>query len=434
MAAGAIDYSELIKEDQVHARVYYDDAIFRDEMDRIFSRNWVYVGHESEVAEPGEFAGRWMGLQPVILVRDRNRRLHLLLNRCRHRSNTVCQLERGNAAGGFRCAYHGWTYAASGELIGMPYPVGYAPGDFRKEDYGLIEVALDSYRGFLFGHLNPDGRTLREHLGAATRLLDQALYLAPDGELVLRSGILKHKYRANWKMTMENVLDAYHPPILHQSAFHLDSGKSFNWDSIYGPGGNARTRDLGDGHGQIDFTAQNRKSGGFFFQGLRGDVPVEAQRAYVEGLERRLGKERAAQVLGDSDPHFSVFPNFNYLPPGQVRLIRPVSVDETHIYYFPALLKGAPDEINRERVRRNGYMHGPAGLVAPDDIDVYERNQDALRARKDEWLLLRRGIRTEQREADGSRVGMAFEETTQRGIWRHYRSLMASPPAGSAEP
>jgi phenylpropionate dioxygenase-like ring-hydroxylating dioxygenase large terminal subunit len=433
MAAEKISYDELVKEDRVHGRLYYDEAIFHEEMDKIFSRNWVYVGHESEVAEPGEFAGRWIGLQPVILVRDRQRRLHLLLNRCRHRSNTVCQLERGNAAGGFRCAYHGWTYAASGELIGMPYPVGYAPGDFSKADHGLLEVALESYHGFLFGHLNPDGRSLLEHIGAASTLLDQVIDLAPDGEVMLRAGMLKHKYRANWKMTMENVLDAYHPPILHQSAFHLDSGKSFNWDSVYGPEGSARVRDLGDGHGQIDFTAQNRKTG-FFFQGLRGDVPAAAQNAYAEGLVRRLGKQRAAEVNGDSDPHFSIFPNFNYLPPGQVRLIRPVSVDETHIYYFPALLKGAPDEVNRERIRRSGYMHGPSGLVAPDDIDVYERNQEAFKARKDEWLILRRGVRTQRRDEDGFLVGMAYEETTQRGLWSHYRRMMTQTRPGDQEP
>jgi len=202
MAAGKISYDTLVKEDQVHSRLYYDEAIFQEEMDRIFSHNWVYVGHETEVVEPGEFVGRWIGLQPVILVRDRQRRLHLLLNRCRHRSNTVCQLERGNAAGGFRCAYHGWTYAASGELIGMPYPGGYAPGDFDKAEHGLLEVALEGYQGFLFGHLNPDGRSLLEHIGAASTLLDQVINLAPEGEVMLRAGMLKHKYRANWKMTI----------------------------------------------------------------------------------------------------------------------------------------------------------------------------------------------------------------------------------------
>ncbi|MBF6569767.1 MAG: aromatic ring-hydroxylating dioxygenase subunit alpha [Candidatus Binataceae bacterium] len=430
MAGAAIDYQDLVRRDQVHARLYYDPAIFEEEMDKIFSHHWVYVGHESEVAEPGEFVCRWLGLQPVILVRDRKRQLHLLMNRCRHRSNTICQVERGNAAGGFRCAYHGWTYSPSGELTGLPYSVGYDSRDFRKEDYGLIRVTIESCHGFIFGNLNPGGHSLLAQIGAARPLLEQVINLAPAGEVMLRAGLLKHKYRANWKMTMENVLDAYHPPVLHQTAFHLGTGKSFNWDSVYGPEGNARTRDLGNGNGQIDFNAQNRKSG-FFFQGLKGDIDESAQRAYHAGLAKRLGQERVAQVLGDSDPHFSIFPNFNYLPPGQVRLIRPVSIDETHIYYFPVMLKDAPIEINRERIRRSGYMHGPAGLVAPDDIDVYERNQEALKARQDEWVILRRGLRTEQREEDGSIVGMAYEETTQRGLWRHYRQLMTRDANGA---
>ena len=421
MSAARIDYRELVRDDRIHGRLYYDEEIFREEMERIFSRVWVYVGHESEVAEPGEFVTRWIGSQPVILVRDNRRSLNLLLNRCRHRGNTICQIEKGNAGGGFRCAYHGWTYANNGDLVGVTYGAGADPRDFRKEDYGLNRVALESYKGFLFGNLNPNGTSLESQLGRSIRLIDQILDQSPTGEVTVRGGALKHMYRANWKMAVENVVDSYHPLFLHSSTFKMiDSAGKFDWDSIYGPGGNARVRDLGNGHAQIDFSAQNRKAGSF----LHSPISATARKDYVEGLAARIGRERASDILADGDPHFEIFPNFNYLPPGEIRIIRPVGVAETHIYYFPVLFKGAPDEINLERHQQVCLLHGSAGVIAPDDIDVYERNQEGFRARADEWLILNRGIRSEVREEDGAIVGMAYEETTQRGIWREYRDLM----------
>src|SRR5579884_2824017 len=144
---------DYVREDRVHGRVYYDPAIFELEMERIFGRCWVYVAHETEISEPGDYRATTIGLQPVIVTRDADSgAIQVLYNRCRQRAATVCQDEAGTAHY-FRCAYHGWTYNNRGELIGVPYRQGYGPA-FTSAEYGLVRVPrVASYRGFIFASL-----------------------------------------------------------------------------------------------------------------------------------------------------------------------------------------------------------------------------------------------------------------------------------------
>src|SRR6266849_5234660 len=128
-----VDYQELIQSDRINGRIYYDPAIFREELEKIWYREWIYVAHESEVPEPGDYVTRQLGLQPVIVSRDEERKIHPMLNRCMHRGNTVCQSDRGNSHA-FRCAYHGWTYDNRGALVGVPRAAGIDASrlDFRE--------------------------------------------------------------------------------------------------------------------------------------------------------------------------------------------------------------------------------------------------------------------------------------------------------------
>ena len=121
LAEGLTDYTAMVQPDRVHGRVYYDPDIFNDELERLWYREWVYVGHDSEVPESGDYCTKRIGAQPLIMSRSGDGAVHVLLNRCAHRGNTVCQETSGNA-NTFRCAYHGWTYRNSGELLGVPFP------------------------------------------------------------------------------------------------------------------------------------------------------------------------------------------------------------------------------------------------------------------------------------------------------------------------
>ena len=91
MLSTRTDYNELVQDDRVSGRVYYDSAVFEEELEKIWYRDWIYIAHESEIPEPGDYVTRRIGLQPVIVSRDEDRAVHLLLNRCMHRGNTYAR-------------------------------------------------------------------------------------------------------------------------------------------------------------------------------------------------------------------------------------------------------------------------------------------------------------------------------------------------------
>ena len=201
---------------RVHRDVYVDPAVFEAELSRIFARTWVYVGHESEVAQPGSFTTTTIGRQPVILTRTESGEVVVLLNRCTHRAATVCQERRGQTRF-FRCPYHGWSFRPDGTLVGFTFADGYDDPDLCVGDFTLGRAArVDSYRGFVFASLAADGPSLAEHLGNAAPYIDLLADLSPNGQLQLgTAGESRYSYPGNWKIQCENGVDGYHANFVH---------------------------------------------------------------------------------------------------------------------------------------------------------------------------------------------------------------------------
>ncbi len=190
----------------------------------------------------------------------------------------------------------------------------------------------------------------------------------------------------------------------------------------------ALSRYLGGGHALFDFRPLQRQMGKALNLNSRAkaDGTTGARKAYAEAMARRYGQEKAQEILQDGPPHCYIFPNLIFIQL-QVRRIQPVSAGETSIYYQPALLKGVSAEINTARLREHEWFFGPAGFGSPDDLDIFERQQLALQARANEWLVLRRGLHRERVEEGGIRTGHIADEGHVRGIWRHYQQLMLQP-------
>jgi len=104
-----LSIADRVQADRVHTSLYTDPALFEQEMDKVFASTWVWVAHASEIPEAGSYKNTTIGRQPVIVVRDRKQKVHVLLNRCRHRAATVCEGKKGKA-NSFVCPYHGWSY------------------------------------------------------------------------------------------------------------------------------------------------------------------------------------------------------------------------------------------------------------------------------------------------------------------------------------
>jgi phenylpropionate dioxygenase-like ring-hydroxylating dioxygenase large terminal subunit len=414
-----IDYDYLVQDDKVHGDIYTSQDVFEDEMEKIFHRWWVFVGHASEIPEPGDYVLRWIGRQSVIMCRDEDGQVRLLMNRCRHRANAVCQHEKGNA-NYFRCWYHGWTYSNTGDLIGVPYPTGYDDA-FRKEDYGLTPAPrMGNYRGFIYGSLSPTGVSFDEYLGNAKAMIDVFCDLSPMGEIEVRAGVNKGSFKGNWKFV---GMDGYHVNFTHASVMDIRrrrTGVSFDISSD--SSGNV-TRDMGGGHVRLDYW-QGRKDNAD--QYLSPYMSTAWGREYVESLEQKLGKERARELLVVGSPHMGMWPNLQLIDT-QIRLMRPIAADLTEVYMFPTLLKGVPPEVNAKRLRAHESFFGPAGNGSPDDYEMFERNQVGLSCQVDPWLLLSRGRHRERREPDGTLVGNYSDEVSQRGQLRQWKHVMTLP-------
>ena len=411
----APDWEALIEPDRVHGSLYTDPAIYEAELERIWYRTWVYVGHESEVPEPNDYVVKSIGPQPIIMSRDKQGEIHLLLNRCAHRANLVCDAPKGNSSA-FRCPYHGWTFSNTGKLLGYPFNSGYG-GTEEKKNLGLGRVArVESIHGFVFGSFAEDGPTLLEHLGGAADAFDRLVALSPSGKVEISAGWLQHKAKANWKMLLENETDGYHPQFVHSSIFSVaDSGIG----DLYGEKSTAVARDLGGGHSENDLRPEFRRIGqplGWF-----GTDPARVP-DYVSQLEAAHGVDKARDVLIDGAPHTMIFPNL-FIAEIQMFVLQPLAVDLTVQHVTAVQFPGCPD-MNRRLLQQTIGSVGPAGFLLADDSEMYERNQRGVQALTPEWLQLKRGTHRERHDENGYLIGDATDEVPQRGIWRHYRELM----------
>ncbi|MFM0394942.1 aromatic ring-hydroxylating oxygenase subunit alpha [Paraburkholderia phytofirmans] len=428
--SNALDVSWLIQKDRIHSDVYLDADIFEREIDILFSRHWISIGHEGEIPGHGDYRQRLIGRQPVIFLRDDSGTVRVLMNRCTHRGNAVCQNERGNSKG-FTCSYHGWRFRLNGELATVPFPDRYG-GDFDKSALHLRQPAqVASHRGFVFATLNPDEVPLTEWLGPRVLAeLDDIADLSPLGELLVNAGVHRLKFRANWKLMIENAIDGYHAGSVHRSYNESIAARTgVNLASLATSSAPARIVDLGNGHCAWDsraLLAAGAKS--LPTMQSKGD----AARAYEAALIERHGKDRAAHLLSKSGSHLYIFPNFSYVG-SHFRLFQPVSASETRVQLFPILLKGAPPDINARRLRMHEGFYGPAGIGGQsDDIEIFERNQLGLAARTDPWSIISRGIHLETRHDDGTVSGQITDELSNRTLWKRWRDLMTQPSEESA--
>jgi len=405
----------MVRPDRVHRALYSDPAIFDLEMQRLFGRAWLLLGHESQIPAAGDFFTTRMGREPVIVARHADGSVKVMINRCSHRGSTVCDEARGHRAE-FACPYHGWTYRTDGSLRFVPLAQGYGTDiERQKNELGLVKVPrVESYRGFLFASLAADGPSLSDFLGPMSSSFDDMVDRAPDGEVEVAGGVFKHAYHGNWKLVLENHLDGLHPNYVHASSVEAARGApdpaqqekyadiairqmrqngapEAVWESI-----GIWTTDFG--HGYLgDYHSDSRLVVGM-------DNPVFA--GYRERLEKNIGKERAAKVLGVTRWNSIVYPNCSFMGQfRQLRIVHPLAVDRTVVYTYSFRLKGAPEQMYRDTIAFANVVNGTASWVLTDDLEIYERVQKGLTAQASDWVYVARGLGGDVEDAGRTRRG-----------------------------
>jgi phenylpropionate dioxygenase-like ring-hydroxylating dioxygenase large terminal subunit len=404
----------LVRPGAVHRRVYSDPAIFALEMARIFARAWIYVGHESQVAKPGDFITATVAQQPVIVLRHDDGSVRALRNRCGHRGALVVTQRCGHASL-LRCPYHGWTFRTDGALDAIPVADGY-DASFDRATHGMAALPrVASYRGFIFASLAADGPDLADFLGEARGALDNMVERAPDGALEIAGGAFRAVQRNNWKIYLENLHDGLHAQVVHAAsiaaarAVAAGDGPAFALDVVAANG--TPLRDMAALQVNCYPRGHSDMRG---FRKTRDTTPEHAD--YEAALARRLGSEGSERVLGDNRHNALVYPSFSVHPAfQQLRVIIPERVDRTVIEVWCLRMKGAPAVMHRRTIAFANAVHSPASIVKVDDLEAYERVQQGLAGGPD-WVSLDRGL-------ERAGLATALDERfirNQYAAWRDY--------------
>ncbi len=350
----------------VNRNIYVDREIYEQELEKIFARCWCYLGHESQVPNPGDFVASYIGEDPVLVVRDSRGKIGAFLNTCRHRGMRVCRADEGNAAA-FTCTYHGWTYGNDGKLVGVPGYKEYYYEELDMEQWGLVPVAqVDSYKGMIFGTFDANATSLPEYLGDMTFYLDILIDRREGGSEII-GGVHKWIMPCNWKFAAENFGgDGYHFPITHISAFASGARRDQAIRRATGIGTESTQFVVSPGNGHNVMTGVHN--------GVPPEGPTELFDDYIvqifPEMEERLGPLRARMSGGVGN----IFPNMSFLRGGgsgahTLRVWHPRGPDKIEVWSWAIVDKKAPPEIKEANRFYCTGSFSPGGIFEMDDAE-----------------------------------------------------------------
>lgn len=405
----------LVEEDREHHRfrvrrsTMTSPEIFALEIERVFGHSWLYVGHESEVREPGDYVRRPVGGRPVFMVRSsKTGEVNVFHNSCTHRGAVVCRKDSGNAKV-FQCFYHAWSFNTDGELVGVPDRDAYGDGlDFSM--LGLRPVArVQSYRGFVFASFDPDIVDLVDYLAGATEYLDLVVDAAGDAEII--RGTNEYAIDANWKLLVENSIDGYHAAPTHDTYFKylvaLGTDLSTGVDGV--------GRSLGNGHAVIEYRAPWGRPVAKWEPMFGEEAREEIARLRADLVER-FGGERARR-MSESNRNLFIYPNLivNDIMAVTVRTFMPVTPDRMTVTAWELARRDELPQLRQRRLDSFLTFLGPGGFATPDDIEALESCQQGFRSGGVEWNDISRGMARDPHAAD---------EEQMRAFWRRWNEQM----------
>ena len=424
--------------DLTHGRI--DRSIFTDprtyelELERVFARCWLFLGHESLLPRANDYFTTYMGQDPVIVTKKPDGTIGCYLNMCRHRGNRVCRADAGNARA-FTCPFHGWTFSNDGRLSNVP---GYKEIYLEKLDldaHGLVPVAqIASYKGLLFATFNADAPSLTDYLGDMAWYLDMILDRRAGG-IEFIGGAHKWLVRCNWKFPADNFIgDSYHGPVSHKSAWTSGFEGMPRRKSGYGYEG--FQVNPGGGHGFGTRWAESKE----VYVSMALPEFEAYERSRMDEAEQRLGALRGVHF---SPMHATIFPNMSLLwQGGAMRIWHPKGPNLTEAWGWCFVDKNAPDAHKAEIRVHELQRHGTSGTWEADDVDNWMQcsSSSAGYVARQYPQNLEMGLGDEIEDPKAihpdirGRLGKFQSEINQRGFYRRWAELMDDPAPPRVNP
>ncbi|WP_313296045.1 aromatic ring-hydroxylating dioxygenase subunit alpha [Diaphorobacter sp.] len=438
---------------EVQMRALSDPELYEMEMERIFGKIWVFLGHESEIPNSGDFVTRDMGSDSVLVTRDKSGEVHVLLNLCSHRGMRISTLDAGNTQI-HTCIYHGWAFCPNGAFLGAPVEKEMMHGKMTsKEQLGLKKARVTLYGGLIFATWNIEGPSFEEFLGDAKWYYD-ILFKRTDKGLEVLGPPQRFTVRANWKAAGEqSAADGYHTLTLHRWLGEV--GNYSKKGEGEGSGGDLSPEmygvEVSSPHGHalrcIDLGRKIRRMTGLDPDVLSVDEKLNAlppagmTKDMVEQLKRNLTPGQL-QVQTSMPPQVGgIFPNvlfgFVYIPQADGSVVGsmtmhayvPKGPDKLEFVNWIFAEKDAPQELRDKMLRQTIQLFGTSGMVEQDDSDTWPHMTLAAKGAQGKKMTLKYQAVYETGAPNGwpgpGIVNEGFtKDDTQWHWWLYWRQLM----------
>ena len=411
-----------MRDGKIHSSVYTDAGLFQLEMDKLFHSRWLFLAHESQLSEPGSFVTGRLGNTPVACVRGNDGRIRTFVNRCTHRGAQVCQGNSGKVSR-LMCPYHGWTFELDGSLRWIPLREEYSGLACERLNDLAQAAATESYRGFIFACLNPPSLELRKYLGHFKTVIDDLVDRSPSGVVYASPIPVRHKYRANWKLTFENLNDTLHARVAHAAAAKAAQTISKQLSA----------KDVDQTLGMMmanakpleafrELTLVTEAGGHSYFGAHMPSTYGDLQSEYMASLTASKGLEEAHRIMGVERHVGILYPGSSWHARYQtVRIVQPLAPDLTEVIGYVFKLEGAPDGLMQSALNYCNPSTSAFSPVITDDLEIYEGIQRTAKEAPG-WLQISR--RTE-RKAELPATG-SYAATSEAYIRNQYESWVAA--------
>lgn len=207
---------------------YISEEFYEREVSNIFMKCWNCIGREDYIKNPGDYFTRTLVGISLIIMRGRDKKIRAFINSCRHRGTKL--LEGKGQCREVACPYHGWTYNLDGSL--RSFNAMDEARNLEPKDFGLIEVKLDTWLGFIFVNFDPDCISLKQFIGRLGDHTDSYGW-----EDMVTVGHRETVIKTNWKSYVENSMEPIHLPLVHKKSIgHVFASGKAGWRFTHGPG------------------------------------------------------------------------------------------------------------------------------------------------------------------------------------------------------